>query len=133
MPGDIGSVLWVGLSRPSGAIYLPFYFGIHSIPERFACGDDDCAPAFTVYKNLSDELLSDYAARIDTVRSAVNAIESPCRQLQGMVEGTALELHRLDPELARDFLTSYVTGLSERALRKARRLTSDLENVDSNR
>jgi dipeptidase len=126
MPADVGAVMWAGLSHPVASVYVPFYFGVRSIPEPFTRGDE----AFAVYKRLSGALFEDYTERTHAVRSMRNAFESTCRDRQETVEKTAEKLHRDDPDLARDFLTSYVTGLCERAVRQARQAIIELEGAD---
>ena len=129
MPAEVGAVMWAGLSHPAASVYVPFYFGVRSIPEPFTRGDE----AFATYKRLSGALFEDYTERIHAVRSMRNAFESTCRDRQETVEKMAKKLHRDDPDLARDFLTSYVKGLCERAVKEARRAIIELDGADSAR
>ncbi|UCG50810.1 MAG: C69 family dipeptidase [Candidatus Latescibacterota bacterium] len=133
MPADVGAVLWAGLSRPMGTVYLPFYFGIDRVPEAYSTTEESAGSAFFVYKKLSELLIADYANRMDTVLSVWNHLEQSSVEFQNVVDETALRIHKKKPDMAGHFLTTYLFGLADQALQAAKRLTLELDTTNSDR
>jgi len=130
-PVDIGAVLWAGLSRPSAAFYIPFYFGVREIPGRFACADTECGPAFDVFKRLSDALLADYPRRIENILATRSAFESAFLARQTSVEDEAADLFKSDPALGKDYLTQYVDRLCDDVLASAEQIALGFEKEEA--
>ena len=129
LPADIGAVMWVGLSRPDAAVYVPFYFGIDEVPGRYACVDESCGSAFKSFKDLSDLLLSDYKRGMMTVLPGRERLEAGAISLQKTIDENAAGLYKKDPSLAREFLTSYVAGFCAESLNLTDRLIDELKKT----
>jgi dipeptidase len=127
LPAPIGAVMWVGLSRPGVAVYVPFYLGINGVHPAYSCGYDSCGSAFDRFKKLSGILLSDHQAYAGLIAPEQKQFESSAAALQKTIDRTAADLYEKDPGLARDFLTIWVTGLCEESLEIVGRLTRELE------
>jgi len=126
-PADIGAVMWVGLSRPDAAVYVPFYFGIDEVPGRYACADESCGSAFTSFKDLSDLVLSNYTRGMIAVLPGRDRLEAGAISLQKTIDVTAADLYKKDSSLAREFLTIYVAGFCAESLNLADRLIDELD------
>ncbi len=129
LPADIGAVMWVGLSRPDAAIYVPFYFGIDEVPERYGCADEACGSAFKSFERLSNLVLANYSLGSSKVIRGREHLEAGAFSLQSTIDESASELYEKDPSLARAFLSTYVGGLCAESLDLAARLIRELETV----
>ncbi|RKY83822.1 peptidase C69 [candidate division KSB1 bacterium] len=129
LPDCIGGVVWFGLDCPRSTIYVPFYVGISQTPESWHKGD------FTKFDPDSPRW---YFQAIDTfswlryrdihadVRKVFDAIENEEFDKQAKIEKVALELYKSDPELAREFLTSYSTSCALKAEKAAKNMFYNL-------
>ncbi|MFC1729349.1 dipeptidase [candidate division KSB1 bacterium] len=125
LPDDIGGLFWFGIDCPRSTCYVPFYVGMSQTPDSWKQGD------FTEFDPESPRW---YFQAIDTfswlrykdmhadVVNVFGALEDDQFTRQPDVEKLAVELHKTDPGMAKEFLTFYST---DRAL-KAEKAAKDL-------
>lgn len=119
MNADISAIIWVCLSSPVSSPYVPFYFGIKEIPFTYSGIPEDKRTAFSIFRGLSDLVITKYNERINIVFPRWKKFEKINFTLQPSVEDRAIKLYNKDPEDAGKFLTDYTTGLCMNALRQA--------------
>lgn len=119
MNADIGTIIWVGLSRPFSSPYIPFYFGINKIPHAYSGIAEDRRTAFSAFRRLSDLIIENYNERINIALPQWKKFEKINFTLQPSVEDRALKLLEKDIEDSREFLTNYTKGLCSIVLRQA--------------
>lgn len=125
LPNSIGGVIWFGLDCPRSTCFVPFYVGISQTPNSWQCGD---------YSKFSEESARWYFQAIDTfswlrynemhadVRAVFDPIEAEEYAVQSDIEKKAVELYKLHPYLAREFLTKYSNDCATKAGNAARDL-----------
>jgi len=126
MPVDIGAVLWAGMSMPAATFYLPFYYGIHSVPHAYGSIDERTESAAHLFKNLSGLVLRNYNEHIEQILQVRNSFESRILESQDSTEKSALELYKKNPRSAQDFLTRYVENVCREALAKTGELINSI-------
>ena len=118
MDADIGAIMWIGLSRPFSSPYVPFYFGIKSIPLAYSGIPEDNRTAFSVFRGFSDLIIGKYNERINIALPRWKEFEKINFTLQPSVEDRAMKLLEKDIENSREFLTNYTKGLCSKVLRQ---------------
>ncbi|UCH84973.1 MAG: C69 family dipeptidase [Candidatus Latescibacterota bacterium] len=126
MSADVGAVLWAGLGRPFGTAYLPFYFGIDTIPAQYSITDAAEGAAFHIFKRLSDLMLGDYPRRSTKVIGIWEGVEKRCLEHQAQLESEARELDKKTPGSAGRRLTNYVSVLATEVLSEANHLIDEM-------
>ncbi|MFP4546485.1 MAG: dipeptidase [Fidelibacterota bacterium] len=125
-PVDYGAVLWTGLSTPFTAIYVPFYYGIESVPEAysFAPTSYDKQSAFWLFKHLGDLCRPDYPQKMKSWIKKREQFE------QMIIEehcGILNNMKSLDPSEGREYLTGRTQKFSNTALRMTKEMIDSLE------
>jgi len=125
LPDSIGGVVWFGVDCPRSTCYVPFYVGVTDTPPSWRTGD---------FTRFSPESARWYFQAIDTiswlryneihadVRAVFGPMEDKMFAIQAGIEKRAMELHRIEPLLARDFLTEYSGDRALEAEQAAREL-----------
>jgi dipeptidase len=150
LPVEIGTVYWRALDQPCSSVFVPWYAGIHRIPEAFRKAPESlyttkrslldfhfhCPPetwalnlesASGVFTLLGQMVDADYGVTIDHVRKVWGAFEASEFALQAWVERTALELYEKDTDLAKEFLTLYSNAQALKSLEIARDLIDEIK------
>ncbi|MGB4337934.1 MAG: C69 family dipeptidase [Bacillota bacterium] len=128
MPAEIGGVIWFGEDAPHSTCYVPFYCGQDSVPESFARGSravlDDCAWwAFNYVSNIAD---LKYSYMIEDIKALYTKFETEALAMQPAVEQAALDLYKVDPDLAMAFLTNYTNAHAQKVVDAWWKLADDL-------
>jgi dipeptidase len=141
LPVEIGALMWISMRRPDGSVYVPWYCGIDDVPPMFSLGRAEEAlathftegaterpqpPSFATFADLCRRLEANYREVFPLVRRMRTTLEASFFELQPTVEATAAELHAKEPDLARDFLTSYTIGQTGKTIRAIDRLCEQL-------
>jgi len=128
LPADIGAVMWAGLAAAPTTVYIPYYFGIKDVPLQFKTAGPryDEQSAFWIFRNLTILVRPDFGQLIDVVMPVWQRVEAKCFSHQESVERATVELYEKDKDAARDFLTSYCSGLALNALDRAKHLAGKL-------
>jgi len=130
LPAAIGGVCWRAMATPCTSVYTPWYMGILAVPEAYRTGTQHYTPgsAYWAFRRLAESVDFDYRDRIGPVRDEWDAFESWELDLQGAVEGVALEMYGIGEMDARWFLTWYSSAVARLALWKADQLAVDSLN-----
>jgi dipeptidase len=119
LPNEIGGVIWFGEDAPHSTTYVPFYCATTSVPVSFSIGRRDVLDrnaawwAFNYVSNYAD-LKFNYM--IKDIREVSGKFEAEALAMQSAVEKAALELYKIDPQLAVKFLTNYSNDLADRVV-----------------
>ncbi|MCK4297431.1 MAG: C69 family dipeptidase [Candidatus Marinimicrobia bacterium] len=133
LPTDIGSVLWIAPRRPCVQPFIPWYFGINSIPDKYTRGDyieaieqhftpveniylQSKSHAFWVFVNYAEEIDKNYGDLIEKVRNKKTAFEKEVFEKQDAFEKKVLSVYKKNPKKAKKMLTSYTSKLAIKAL-----------------
>jgi len=129
LPDCIGGLFWFGVDCPRLTCYVPFYVGISQTPESWQKGDftkfDPESPRW-YFQAIDIFSWLRYRDMHADVREVFGAIEDEQFNKQADIEKIALELYKSDPELAKEFLTSYSTDRALKAEKAAKEVFYDL-------
>lgn len=113
LPDEIGGVIWFGLDNPANSPAIPVYLGVNDVPESWKTLDrtkldrNSSWWAFALVDDLVNWMYGILKPKLDEV---LMPFQEKLFQMQPAVEQAALQLYEVDPELAREFLTSYTSG-----------------------
>jgi dipeptidase len=108
LPNPIGGIVWLCFGAQDTSCFMPLYNGITRIPRSFEIGDhwnfsrDSARWAFD-YVDFHTQVMYSYA--IQDVRAAQVKWEKSAVDKTANIDAWALDLHKKDPEKAREFLT----------------------------
>jgi dipeptidase len=125
MPDPVGGVFWYGVDDTYTTCYTPLYCGIDRIPESFARGslrEFSWDSAWWVFNFVANFANLKYSYMIEDIQDVQAKLEGDLFALQPVVEKTALELYRSDPDLLGRYLTDYATGHAEHVVTTWREL-----------
>ncbi|UCF04755.1 MAG: C69 family dipeptidase [bacterium] len=125
LPDGIGGVLWYGVDDTYTTCYVPLYCGIDDVPRSFAEGSlqkFSWDSAWWVFNFVANYANLKYSYMIQDIQRVQSELEGELLELQPIIEKTALELHKEDPDLARRYLTDYSIGHAERVVQRWREL-----------
>lgn len=145
MPDPIGGLLWAGIGEGATSPRIPWYSGITRTPERYTIGlrpkrdsrgpgdmnPYDARSAYWRFRIITNLVNLFYTATKDVVIPLWRKWEEANFRLQPAIEKTAIELFEDDPELAKNFLTTYSCCKASEALEKAEKLTAKLHTIIS--
>ena len=114
LPDMIGGVTWFGLDDANMTVFTPVYCNTDRVPVNYAEGNGDCITfswdsAFWIYNWVAGIVRPRYSMVIDEMRAVQNSLEDMYADAQSGIEAAALELHKKDPALAKEFLTNYTS------------------------
>jgi dipeptidase len=124
MPNDVGNLVWFAPRRPCIQPFVPVYFGVNKVPERFEKESFDKASAnhFNNGRDLKDlfpnhaswefskyaEIIDDnYQAEIKKIRKYYEKSEKRLLARQTGFERRVLKVYSKDIGRAREILTAY--------------------------
>lgn len=125
LPDSIGGLVWFGVDCPRSTCYVPFYVGVTDTPQSWRSGDftrfsPDSARWF--FQALDTFSWLRYKEIHADIRAVFGPMEDKMFGIQAGIEKQALELHRIEPLLAKDFLTEYSGECAMKAEQAAREL-----------
>lgn len=133
MPDWIGGLTWFGWDAPHSTCYIPIYCGTTMLPKSFDVGmrggsydvfsRESAWWAFNFVSNWAD---LKYSYMIEDIKAVRDPIEARFFAQQPAVEQAALELYKQNPELARQFLTSYTNSGANMVVETYWKLASQL-------
>ncbi len=110
MPAWIGSLVWFAPDDAKTSVFSPFYAGNLKVPAAFETGRRDRfdrSSAFWASNFVGNWSNLNYRAMLQDIRARQSEIENRLFADQPLIEKTALELYRTDPDRARAFLSDY--------------------------
>ena len=127
LPNMIGGILWFGLDDANMTVFTPVYCNTDRVPFNYAQGNGNSVTfswdsAFWVYNWVASYVRPRYSMVIDDMREVQNALEDMYADAQAGIEASALELHKKDPALAKEFLTNYTSMAATTAVQSWKKL-----------
>jgi dipeptidase len=110
LPDPIGGIIWIGLGALDTDCFMPFYNGVHNIPESFKFGDHwvfdrrSARWAFD-YVDFHTQVMYSYARQ--DVQKAQDMYEKTVVQEIPYIDQRAKELFETSPEEASAYLTRF--------------------------
>lgn len=117
MPVEIGAVMWSALSRPVYGIYLPFYFGINTVPDTYNRGSPRKSAAHFAYKELNGMLVS---GKTRMTAKGLPAFEKKLLRNQNLFEESIIKLYQKNKVAGQEALTVYVHDAADKALKETK-------------
>ncbi|MBN2207111.1 MAG: C69 family dipeptidase [Candidatus Aminicenantes bacterium] len=121
LPAAVGGVYWYGVDDTYTSCYVPLYCSIRDLPRSFTVGDlqkFSWDSAWWVFNFVANFANLRYADMIQDIRKVQSALEGQCLSLQPLIEDTALEILKKDPELMVQYLTNYSVGQGELVVKR---------------
>lgn len=127
LPNPIGGIFWFGVDDANSTVYVPFYCGINFVPHPYAEGNGEMLAysddaAFWVFNRTAHFIYLFYDRVIDDVRVVQQELENKFAAYTPAVDAAALQLHKNDPVLARQFLTDYSDGMAQQTVDRWKKL-----------
>ena len=116
MPAWIGSLAWFAPDDAKTSVFTPFYAGNFKVPTAFEIGRRDRFDrnsAFWASNFVGNWSNLNYRAMIQDIRARQSEIEDKLFADQPVIEKTALELHKADPDRARTFISDYSNRVAQ--------------------
>jgi len=139
-PDPVGGIFWFGVDDTNTTVYVPFYAGIRSVPECYREGNGSIlefsdTAAFWVFNQVAHFAYLRYSEIFPDIRKIQQEIETGFRRAVVAVDRAAAELYKTDPETARDFLSSFSTGMANQTVNRWKELYRFLmvKHLDGNR
>ena len=129
LPGEIGGVFWLAIANPDTSVFVPWYAGIVETPRIYQLGSGRSDPdsAYWAFKRIGNLVNAYYGDLFGLVQKTWRSFEENEFALQDSIEKTALELFRLNPSLAKDFLTTYSNAQALKAYHRAQETIDELQ------
>ena len=92
---NIANIEYIAMGMPSSSIYIPFYFGITSVPHSYAIGDNkaDNDSAFWKFRKLQALVFTDYRHNQPIVKKAYANLARRIEQQQEIMEQQYQQTH----------------------------------------
>jgi dipeptidase len=125
LPDAIGGVYWYGLDDTYTSCYTPLYSCLQEVPESFATGRLSAFSwdsAWWIFNLVANFANLKYSYMIQDIQAVQQKIEGDYFALQPVVEKSAKELYKSDPDLAKRYLTGYSVNSAENMASQWRKL-----------
>lgn len=133
MPDWIGGLTWFGYDAPHSTCYFPIYCGVTELPKSFDKGmrggaydvfsRESAWWAFNFVSNWAD---LKYSYMIEDIKAVRDPFEAEFFAVQPVIEKSAIELYKQNPDLAQSFLTTYTNSCATRVVDAYWKLASQL-------
>jgi len=115
LPNEIGGILWYGANSAATTCFLPFYIGVNEITPSLNTESGshwDFRFESTWWAIASVNTIADlrWSLMIPTINEYQEKYETSVVNQISAIDAAAVELYNQDPELAREFLTSFCNG-----------------------
>ena len=135
LPDPIGGVVWLGYDNPTTTPHLPFYCGIHAMPESYGVDGrkefrEDCA--WWAFRRVSKLTAFRYQVMIKDVEKVWGEIEEKAFADQKGFEEKMVELNKNDPEKVKEILTNYSVDMANDAVDRYWKLGDELWSMYHN-
>ena len=110
LPDAIGGVYWYGVDDTYTTCYVPFYCCVQEVPQSFArgsLGTFSWDSAWWVFNLVANYANIKYEYMIKDIRAVQQKIEGDLLALQPVVEKSARELYKSDPQMAVRLLSTH--------------------------
>jgi dipeptidase len=110
LPAWIGGLVWFAEDDAKTSAFVPLYAGATRVPEAYETGTRaqfDRRSAWWAFNFVGNWANINYRAMSQDIRKAYTEIEERFFAQQPVIEKTALDLYKQDPNAAREYLTAY--------------------------
>lgn len=110
LPNPIGGVYWYGSDDTYTTCYVPLYCCIQNLPKAFTVGDIQefsWDSAWWVFNFVANYANLKYSYMVKDIQKVQSALESRFISLQPVIEKTAFDLYKSNPDLMVEYLTNY--------------------------
>ncbi len=117
MPDPVGGCLWYGVDDTATTVWFPLYAGVTDLPPSYtigSLGEFSWDSAWWIFNLVANYASLKYDYMIEDIRLVQSEIEGNFIAMQPAIESTAIQLHKQDPALAAEFLTTYSVSAGER-------------------
>jgi len=121
LPNPIGGVYWYGLDDTYTTCYTPLYCCITDLPHPFTVGslqNFSWDSAWWVFNFTANYANLKYSYMIQDIQAVQKKLEDQFIALQPVIEKTALDLYKNQPDLLDDYLTNYSVSQGEMVVKK---------------
>ena len=121
LPNVVGGVYWYGWDDTYTTCYVPLYCCIKDIPETFTRGDIQefsWDSAWWVFNFVANYANLKYSYMVKDIQKVQAALEGQFISLQPVIEKTAIDLYKKDPELLVRYLTNYSVTNGEMVVKR---------------
>lgn len=121
LPDAVGGVYWYGVDDTYTTCYIPLYCCINDLPKPFSIGNlqkFSWDSAWWVFNFVSNIANLKYSYMVKDIQKVQTALEGNSLALQPVIEKTALEMLKSDPELTAKFLTDYSVSRGELVVKR---------------
>jgi dipeptidase len=129
LPDPVGGIYWYTADDAYTTAFTPLYCGITEVPKAFTVGTIhkfSWDSAWWVY-NLVSNLTYDRWSRIfPDVQKVRDELEGSFLAMMPVIDKTAAELGATDPELMRQYLTTYSVSTGDRLVQRWRELAEQI-------
>ena len=127
LPDAVGGVIWFGVDDTYTTVYVPISCGVKEAPKAFAEGTGNFNEfswdsAFWTFNFVSNYAYTRWSDMVADLQKVQREFEGRYVAEQPAVDRMALDLHRQNPELARDYLTTYASRQTEQLMARWKKL-----------
>ena len=129
LPDPVGGVYWYTPDDCYTSAFVPLYCGIESPPKSYTQGDIarfSWESAWWVFNFASNQAYVRWSRIFPEVQAVRDEMEDSFFAMLPVIDKTAAELGGRDPELMRQYLTTFSVSTAERLVARWRDLCEDL-------
>ncbi|MCD6332990.1 MAG: C69 family dipeptidase [Bacteroidales bacterium] len=121
LPDAIGGINWQGVDDAYSTCFVPFYCSVTELPEVYQTGDlqhFSWNSAWWVFNFVANYANLKYDYMIKDIQEVQQKLEGNALEAQPAIEQAALQLNKVNPDLAKDFLTTYCSSHAEKVIKE---------------
>jgi len=129
LPDEIGGLTWYGVDDTYTTCYVPLYCSITEIPESFGYGNIskfEWKSAWWTFNFVANFANLRYSDMIVDIHAVQKELEGNLLAMQPIIEKTALDLSKQNPDMMRTYLTDYSISNGENVVQSWRNLGEHL-------
>jgi len=112
LPDEIGGIFWFGVDDAATSALTPIYSSSTRVPECFRVGNGNMTTysptsAFWIFNRVAQFAYLLYDRVYPEVKKVADKHEMDALERTAAIDATAMELYKISPEKAREFLTDY--------------------------
>lgn len=110
LPDEIGGICWFGPDKSATSCFVPLYAGVNDLPKSYQTGNTekyDRKIAWWAFNFVSNWANLKYSYMIKDIKAKQKELEDKEFSEQAKIDKKALDLHKKDPEQAKEYLTKY--------------------------
>ena len=118
IPDEVGGIVWLGMDNPYTCFFTPLYTSITELPPSYSVRSQEFSrdSAWWCFNFVATFAQLRWSNMIVDIQKEQSAIEDMLFALQPAIDNTALELQKVDPQLASTYLTRYCVDTGESSI-----------------